>query len=354
MPAVPAFAMNLRLFSIVLAGFAATVARVSADEDFILQEAMINGAKVTYKIPVSGDQGEVVSQPVDADTSAFRLITVYTDGNNQLKTLELDTKTIGTFVPSVEITLSSKDPSFPPRTRIDQAYGVQVKVENLSSNPADPLPARKVRVVRSYKLYDPETFNAGSNDPGKTYAEQFPLTENKTYHLSDGNPAGGILPRLDLMENPESVMMGEETYTAYAGDTNVVLASATIRIWPLATAEILGIETDRTYTSVPLEGAVKFNHLYPGSAAFVAVRIGDEDLIISSSAVNYSSTTVEPQTQQLPLQDLNQIILEDGVYLLKAYTITPFHDAWEELDALGFKYVRESTRKINGTVTTME
>lgn len=301
-----------------------------ADEDFILQEAVIDGNTVTYKIPVSGDEGEVVSQPVDADSSIFRLITVYTDGDGQVQTLQLDTKTVGTFVPSASITLSSKDPYGTPRTRFDQPYGVKVTVSNLSTNAADPIEAREVKVYRSYKLYDPTTFAAYPDDAGKTYSESFTFTADGSYNLSDGTEGGGMSPRLDALENPDSYMMGEETYTVVASGTDKVLASATMIIWPLATAEIIGVDQTQTYTQVPTETSVKYHNLYPGSQAYVQVRIGDEDKIINASALSYSSAVKEPQTQQLPLTELDQLVTEDGVYILKAFTITPFNDGAPE------------------------
>ena len=368
--------MKTKILSALFAALSMT--NLHADQDFILQDVVINGATVSYMLPVIGNAGEVISKPVDADTSVFRLISVFTDGNGQTQTLQLDSKSVGTMVPTAEITLSSRDTYGTPRTRFDQPYGVQVKVGNLSANPSDPLTVRQVKVVRSYKLYDPATFAPYPGDAGKVFAETFLLTENKTFNLTDGTTGNGISPRLDALENPNSFMMGEEIYTVYAGTTNQVLATKKIQIWPIATAEILEINNDQTYTNVPLNTAVKYHNLYPGSAAYVQVRIGDQDVIINASAISYDGNVKEPQTQQLPLTELNTLISQDGVYVIKAFTITPFNNgAPEQLSLVNLKLLKPGdppidpsnpddppeidlpiefrrTLKINGAISTME
>lgn len=341
----------------------APFAGLRADENFIMQEVVVNGQTIQYKIPVANAEGEVVSQPIDSDSAIFRLYTIYTDSASKLQTLLLDTKSIGTYMPSSKVTISSQDPYVPARTRADQPYGVSVNVSGLSSDAAAPAAGKSVRVVRSYKIYSPTTMAATAGDKGTDYTNPFTLDKNTTYSLSDGNAAGGFLPRLDMLENPKSALMGEESYTVYTGGsttTATVLASGSIRVWPIADALFTGIEKAKIYQTIPVGAAIQCNNLYPGCLVYAQIYRGvpgaplNAAQKIPSAVLQYSAETREPQTQRFPLNDLATFINEDGDYTIEIMTVTPFNAKKPELISGGtVSFGIKRTIRVNAGINTI-
>lgn len=335
---------------------------LQADENFIMQEVVMNGQTIQYKIPLSNTQGEVVSHPVNADTSIFRLYTIYTNSSNQSQTLLLDTKSVGTYMPSATVTISSQDPYVPARTRVDQPYGVTVTVSGLSSDPSAPASAKSMKVVRSFKLYDPKTMVQKPGDVGKDYANPFILERNSTFSLTDGNSSGGFLPRLDIVENPQSDLMGEETFTVYTGGSpSSVLASAPITIWPIAEAEFLYIERDKVYQAIPVGAAIHCKDLYPGCKVYAQIYRGKSGSpqtvpqVIPSAELKFRDDTREPQTQRLPLNDLEKFIKDDGIYTIEIMTVTPFNGRQPELISGGsISFGIKRTISISAGINTID
>lgn len=337
---------------------------VRADENFIMQEVVSNNQTIQYKIPLSNTSGEVMSYPVDATSSIFRLYTIYTDSSNTLKTLLLDTKSVGTYMPSAKVTVSSSDPFVPARTRVDQPYGISIVASGLSSEAGAPEQGKTMRVVRSYKVYDPKTMAAASGDKGKDYTNPFTLDKNTTYSLTDGNSAGGFQPRLDIADNPQTALMGEETFTVYTGgstSTASTLASGTIQIWPIAESKFYNLEPKKIYRDVPVGSSIGCVNLYPGCRIYAQIYKGDptnklsEAKVIPSADLQYSATTREPQTQIFPLNNLENFIFNDGDYTIEIMTVTPFNGGKPELISGGtLTFGVKRSISVNSGINTIE
>ncbi len=317
--------------------------------DFIRQIQTVNGNPVAIDIPINGDTGQVVSNPLTAETAVFQLFTTVTE-NNVSQLLKLDEKTVGTFMPTVTIEALSEDPAVPARTRADRPYGIRVTVSNLREGPDVPEFAKSVQLVRGYQSYDATTYVPTGN--GGEYADSFTFRRNGTFVDSP------IYQRLPVDLPTRAV--GEETFTAYIhpdiASTLGELASASIKIWPVARATITGIEEGRIYRGVPQFGSVAVRDIYPGASVYGQVYKGSEKLgtvgaVLEKTAVSYKDASV-PQNALLPIGDLAPHLAEDGTYTVEILTVTPFHGgAPERLAHVTFSIDR--TIDINGSLNTL-
>lgn len=341
--------MKRRLVSL-LAIVAAAVCPAHA-ADFIRQIQLVNSQTVIYDLPISGDSGEVISKPIPGDSAVFQLYTQVTSGNNSTL-LKLDEKTVGTFLPTVTAQVLSEDPHVPARTRADKPYGLRLVISGLQTAATAPAYARQAQVRRGYALYDPALRATTAITAKGEYSDYFQFRQNGTF------TDNAILQRLPVPKPTKA--MGEENFTVYtAPDSTVVqgmLAKAVVKIWPVADAEITGIEEDRVYIGAPTTAKVKLADLYPKSVTYVQVYPGQPELgkvgiPLASSVVSYD--TEEPQNAMLALTDLEKAISVDGTYTMEILTITPFNEGKPE--RLGYKTFKvDRTIQVNGSITTIE
>lgn len=321
--------------------------------DFIRQIQTVNGKTVIYDLPVTGDSGTTNSQPIGGEMATFQLYAGYKDSNNQSKLTLLSEKSIGTFLPTVTVKVLSIDPHVPARTRADQPYGIEVVVSGMQSGAGVPDYAKKVNVVRSYSVYDPKTY-ASSGSVGE-YSGSFAFYENGTYKT---NAIFSQLPS----QTPTKTS-GEETFTAYmqssSSNTFSQLAKATIKIWPVTTASINGIEANRIYQNVPSAGSIVFKDVYPQSLVYAQVykgpqKTGTTGTTLPDWTYNLKDSTSEvPQNPMLPLSYLDSVVKGDGTYTVEVLSVTPFKNgAPEILTTVTFGLKRSIS--INGSVNTME
>ncbi|RYD37814.1 MAG: hypothetical protein EOP87_02780, partial [Verrucomicrobiaceae bacterium] len=213
--------MNTRIVSLLT-----TVLLVSGAGavDFVRQIQLINGRTVVYDIPIARTNGTVRSKPLEGHGAIFQLY-AYQDpvfspftlldaavgtavhANISLSSNLIDLtvlgihldinlggspsasalpqllaeKTIGSYIPEANVSLTSADPYFPPRTRADQPFSATVAVGRLPLDATD-LPEgvpTKVTMARSYKLYERTLHIPAENGTGQgTYDQGLEFDRN--------------------------------------------------------------------------------------------------------------------------------------------------------------------------------
>lgn len=357
---------------------AALLPSVASATDFIRQIQTINGQPVVYDVPITGDQGSILSKPVTADTSIFQLYSqvdvpesgglglfvglTLLDISAQLSLslfgqdssthfVKIDETTVGTYVPDVKVEALSEDPHVPARTRADRPYGMRIVISGMQPASSEaPEYAKKLQVRRSYRTYDPVLHVPTAVSLAGEYSDSFVFRQNGTF------TDNAILQRLPADQPTKAV--GEETFTAYthpdAGTIQSQLASATVQVWPVATATVSGIDETRTYLAAPVTGALSLADLYPKSVTYVQVYHGAPELgktgtVLPSSVLSYD--TNESQNAILPLSDLALGVTTDGLYTLEVLTITPFNTGRPE--RLAYKtFTIDRTIRVNANITT--
>jgi hypothetical protein len=302
--------------------------------DFIRQIQTVSGASVITDMPITGDTGNVMSQPLGGVNAVFQLYTTITT-NNVATVTKMDEKTVGTFLPTVTVTALSEDPHVPARTRADKVYGMTIVISGLQTASATvPVGSSQVQVARSYALYDSTTY-AATGVTG-TYADAFTFQQNGTFTTN------GIIQRLPVAKPTKAV--GSETFTVYTDPslsaTQSQLGAATVQIWPVADAAITGITDGQKYSAVPKQGSLTLKDLYPKSTTYAQVYSGPPSLgtvgtVLPSTVVAYD--TYSPQNAMLTLSDLPNMVSADGTYTIEVLTVTPFNKgAPERLAYLSF------------------
>ncbi|MFD2255758.1 hypothetical protein ACFSSA_03635 [Luteolibacter algae] len=317
---------------------------------FIRQIQTINGQSVVYDIPVANDSGSVQSRPLSAESAVFQLYTTVVEANKTETLKKLDEKAVGTYLPAASLQILSEDPYYPARTRADKPYGVRLTVSGLLQDTPDvPDYAKTVYASRSYATSDPVTYQL--NGVKGTYADVFTFRQNGTFVENN------VLQRLP--GDSPSLAVGEESFTVYLNSGTgpaSELAKATVQIWPVAIAQVAGIEEGERYTATPTDGRFSVRNIYPDSVTYAQVYkgphvIGTVGTPLPSTVVAYK--THAPQTAVLTLTDLPGLVKDDGVYTVEILTITPFNNRAPELLAhVTFEVKR--TLRVNSMVTTLE
>ncbi|MFD0892002.1 hypothetical protein KBB96_11295 [Luteolibacter ambystomatis] len=367
--------MRLRFQIVALFLAAGTMAR-GQDQDLLRQIQVVNGQTVIYDTPLTSTDGTIMSQPITNNT-VFQLYSqVYIPPSgglglflgttvldlglqlslslfgkaSSLSFVKVDETTLGTYLPSVTIQALSEDSSVPARTRADRPYGMRIQVSGLQSDPTVPEYARKMQVRRSYKTYDPLIYAYTAASASGEYTDATTLQQNGTF------VDNAILQRLPTSTPTKAT--GQETFTVYthpdAGGVQTQYAAATVQIWPVATSQITGIDTTRTYQAPPTTGSVQLSDAYPKSVTYVQVYKGNPALgttgtPLGATVVSYDSTV--PQNAMLAITGLEDVAKEDGTYTLEVLTITPFNSgAPERLAYTTFKLDR--TIQVNASMNT--
>jgi hypothetical protein len=304
--------------------------QVATGQNFIRQIQSSAGHPLIYDIPILSDEGSVWSNILESDSAIFQLYAVETGVNGTQTLKKLDEKTVGTFVPQVEVRFFSEDPHFPPRTRADKAYGASIIISGMQQGPDVPSYARELIVTRGYEVYDSETYQP-TGTSGE-YADAFNLRTNGSF------TDHAIIQRIPGMPKTPTKVAGTENIRVLtqpeAGWNLSELANAEIQIWPVATASIHGIRPDRIYRDLPKQANMTAFDLYPDSVTYAQVYAGE--YVLGTIGTPLPSTVVSfdtylPQNVKLALGDLGELLQEDGTYTLEVHTITPFNDGAPEV-----------------------
>ncbi len=317
--------------------------------DFIRQIQILNGQSLIHDIPVSANSGQVMSQPIDADSSIFQLYATTIGANGGQSLVKLDEKTVGTFLPGGNVEIISIDPHFPPRSRADQPFTVRYTVSGLMANQSNQLPpfARQVRVARSFVLHSATDYtptNEGGEYAGiQTFTQNGVFVENNRFQS---------LP----FDRPTKAV-GCETFMMYLdpspGSSNrQELSSATVQIWPVAEVQFEELENNRIYNFIPSSARIHVSDLYPQSITYAQIypggyAPGTVGTPMPDTIVSYNSHV--PQNVILSLSDMEQLVTDDGEYSVEVLTIAPFNGGAPEI--LGYRtFEIRSSIEVNAAI----
>jgi hypothetical protein len=338
--------MKTRLIIPIAAALLLTGMTASA-LDFIRQFQVLGGNPVVIDLSVNSDAGEVLSDTLVAEVSVFQLWATHTKPDKSIDIIKLDEKSVGTFLPNVTITTSSEDPHVPTCTRADRPYTVHMTVSGMRSGETDPMYSKAVAIRREFQLYSPETY-APTGVVGE-YADSSVIRSNGTYVDS------AVIQRLPVEQPTQAV--GMERFSAHmmpeAGVNLGQIAAAEVTIWPVAAAEIIGIEAGTTYKMMPPKDAmVMLRDAYPRSTTYAQIykgpqTLGTEGEVIPGSVRKFGTVegmTAVPQSTAISLGNLSSLTPESGEYTIEVLTITPFNGgAPERLAHISFNIDRTLT-----------
>lgn len=306
----------------------ALTAMIHGDEDSyrnrIIQiiENPINANNPTFRFlnPIAANGSSTAPEGVET-TSVFQLWTLHeTTGVEYL----LDEKTVSSYHPQAEISITSLDPyETIPRTRVDSPFNVTYNVSGIVTNDPEAQEAAK-SVVFDHRViaYRPGETSA---DGGSAYTtqEHSVITKNGETEIS-GKITKIVAPDLTQVR-------GEEIFSIFANpDFGVVgaslLASARVQIWPIASGSISGVDSSRRYALVP-EIKISTVDLYPVSNTYLRYYKTDDPTNEATSGVvgNYSPNTVVPQSRDWSVRDLDSKLIEDGEYTVELLHETVFN-----------------------------
>ena len=303
--------MNIQtsLFALLL-----TAAGSLHADEFIRQHQLSSG--LVWDQHVQSSEGAKWSGvPVSTGGTVFSL---YALGNGPDTHLyKLDATTAGSQFPTVDFSIVSEDPHFPPRTRADKAFFVAIKPQG--GNSSSPLSLHHQGVS-----YDTATHTSTA----QSRTSNFGWTQ-----LSGKKPAHARffsqLPTTD-----PTLAEGEESITLYSQHPDskqwMPLNTVGIQVWPVAQATISGITPGSTITDATAKILINLNckNLYPDSTTYAQIyrsteKLGTLGKVLPQSVVKFD--TQVPQNQKIPLGNFLQT-LEDGHYTLEVLTITPFNN----------------------------
>lgn len=310
-----------------------------------------------------GSEGRALSTaPVSDGGSEFQLWALRRQGSLLEETL-VDSEFVGSYRPTGDISIQTKDPYDGPipRTRIDQGFTVTVDVAGLVTNAASqnvPLAARQVLLNhttenyyfffqgRNRNSFTSSRFNFSFLTPERDFDQRM-LTENgrQTLTFSASNIVGN-----DVYSDS-----GVETFRLFTlpdGDVGeLLLDEAKVQIWPLSKAQITGINEQEQYRDFP-EIRVALLHLYPSSTTYLQVYPGPAAPGTVGTKVTESSIIVDdekPRTTQLVFRELQRYFPDDGIWTIEVLTETPF--GTEILDTKVITFAKNLT--IRGSLQTL-
>jgi hypothetical protein len=300
--------------------------------------------------------GEQLSPlPVDVGGARFELWTIQ---NDPLQVYLLDTKFVGTFIPTANVIIRTGDPyqytGGIPRTRADQPFIVDVEVEGLLSGVDDPVAAKSVNLLRHVQSYGQKGTGTNIDRSQATLIHQVSLVDNAIHRLSyqvSSIPAGDL-----------AKIRGEERFTVFSLEDRMPggqvvppsqLSSMYVQIWPVADGVINGIEDGDVLRFNTPNLTLELNDLYPDSKTYVQIYKGGSALGTEGSVIPGSGYVVYdavPHDKTLVIRDWADVIDESGDYTMELLTETPF--GIDRLDHVTFHIDRDI--EVNGSVTTVE
>ena len=294
-----------------------------ADEDWtvsLVQRQLTSGG--SYQATVSAEGERVSLAPVPEGGSEF-LLWALRQGEDGLEETLVDTELVGAYMPSGSLKITTPDTYVGtiPRTRIDQGFTLTYQVSGLLVDNNDaPLAARQALLDHNVALY--EGGHSYSHLSDESDFEQLMIRRNgeTQVHFDASN-----IPGVDVYNDA-----GMEFFRLYALPDGEVaqlqLSEAKVQIWPMAYAEITGVESSGAYTSIP-EVRVELTNLYPDSTTWVQVYPGTQRPGTSGTMVNESTIVVDdtvPRSTALVFRELARHIQTEGDWTLEVITETPF------------------------------
>jgi len=221
-----------------------------------------NNPTLRYLTPLAASGTSAAPEGV-MGRSIFQLWTVHeTTGADYM----LDEKTVSSYHPQAEISITSADPyKAVPRTRVDQPFTVSYNVSGIvTDDPEVQEAAKSVIFDHRVTAYDEGEHEADDNATYTTH-DHDPITQNGESSLAD------IVT--ELSGSDLTKVSGEEIFSIYANpDFGVVgaslLASQRVQIWPVANGSISGVDPNQKYALVPTIDVTTVD-LYPTSDTYL-------------------------------------------------------------------------------------
>ena len=149
---------------------------------------------------------------------------------------------------------------------------------------------------------------------------------------------------------------GLETFTLNGlpdgENASLVLATAQVQIWPLATASINVLEENASYALVP-SFTVDLTNVYPESQTYIQLYPGSSEPGTEGTMLNESVLVhrdVKTRNGVLSFPNLGTHLTEDGLYTIEVITKTPFGE--DILESLTFEF--DNTIEIRGNFNTID
>lgn len=334
-----------RIFSItglLLAGLSAQTNTVTYT-NFIRQVQMPSGVEWELNnIAPSGERQSGLS--VADDGARFELWTIK---SSPLQSYLLDSKFVGSYIPSSVVKITSEDPyTIIPRTRADRPFWVDVTVRGLSADPTAPAAARSVNFLRHVQSYGAGGIGNQLDRLQATLVSQTSIIGNGeqkfTFQLSG-------IPGTDRTK-----IRGEERFSVFSVADQLSpssqLASQYIQIWPVGYGTISGITEGQTFrTKLPTLTVSGFD-LYPDSYTYLqyykgVAILGTEGTVIPASVMRGDGNKPKDDVRTVDLE-----VTEGGTWTVELLTVTPFG-----IDRLGKRtFSVNRNLQVNGMLGTME
>jgi hypothetical protein len=257
----------------------------------------------------------------------------------------LDQKLVGAYLPKAEIKITAPD-SYEgvAWTRIDAPYDVEITVSDLLTGATLPESAKKVLNQRFVKTY-PDGVTAFTPDTvtsGPALTSSYIETNGKLLQTN-------VLPMVQpLAGKTADTATGEEHYVVNALAEGAInqkqLASAFVKVWPIASGDITGIAEGETIRfEVPTIQMV-LTDLYPKSDIYLILYEGMEVTETGGTIVKaYPVTPGMDLNTVIPVKDLGNYIKKDGPHVLALFAKTVY--GRELLDEIKFPVDR--TLRVN-------
>ncbi len=302
------------------------------------------------------EKGQQLSElPIDPGGARFELWTVNSD---PLTVYLLDSTYVGTYTPVATSRVVTEDPvaeNMTPRTRADRPFQIWMNVGGLLSGETDPAASKAVQLTRHVQSYGVN--GSGENvDPSQaTMLTNVEVTGNGEFLLNYGLSS---VPAQDL-----SKRRGEERFAIHSLEDSQnegtyyvpasQLTAAKIQIWPVATGNVVGVDTGDTVRYKMPQLTITLDDLYPSSTTYAQIykgapALGTTGTVVPGSAIVVNEAT--PLDRVLIIDNYDDVITEDGVWTMELLTETVFG-----VDRLHYvTFTADRTMKVRGAFTTTE
>jgi hypothetical protein len=285
--------------------------------NFIRQVQMPSGVEWELSnINATGEQQSGLS--VADDGARFELWTIK---SNPLTSYLLDSKFVGSYIPSASITIRSEDDYEPiRRTRADRPFWVDVKVAGLSSSATAQAAARSVNFLHHVQPYGTGT--------GINLDRQ--LASLLTQVSINGNTEQTFSFRVSIPAADLRKARGEERFSIFSIadilSPSSQLASQYIQIWPMSDGVISNLEEGSKHRGKIPPITVTGTDLYPGSYSYLQVYKGTPEdgkvgEVVSSSVIK---ADVNKPTTESRVVELDKFVDTDGTWTVELLTETSF------------------------------
>jgi len=333
----------LRLIS--LSALAASAASAQTYTNFIRQVQVSTGVQWDATVAYQGTQASSLEIPIGG--SRFELWTLL---SSPLTSYLLDTKFVGSYVPSATVAIRTEDPyALVPRTRADRPFSIDITTSGLFSGTGSTDASKNVTLLRHVQSYGPGGTGVNMDRTQATLLTQSTISTNGTQTLT--------YQVTSIPGDDRTAVRGEERFSVFSLADSVSLAPASqlasqyVQIWPVARGSIEGITAGQKIRFSTPFLTLTANDLYPDSRVYAQVYKGASRLGVSGTIVPGSAAIVNdsvPQDRVIILRDYDALFTEDGQWTIELLTSTPFG-----IDRLASTtFVVDRTIRVNGTIST--